>query len=146
MPDDPTIDDDAQDPSGNIRHLRERAKQADEAEARAVEAERRAALAEAGVPTDGLGKLFRDAYRGELSTEAIKAAMDEYGIGQQTSTQQIPDAEREAHQRLAEARGGSSNSDGSIDAADAINAASSPEEVLRIVNAAGIKIRAPQAP
>lgn len=73
--------------------LRERGDKA-EAKAKELEAElnaakRELALTRAGVPEQGTGALFRKAYDGELTSEAIQAAMDEYGI---TSPEPTPAA------------------------------------------------------
>lgn len=70
------------DDPGKLRERGDKAEQkAAEAEARAAELERQLALAEAGVPREGVGALFRKAYDGDLTPEAIKEAMGEYGIG-----------------------------------------------------------------
>ena len=47
---------------------------------RAAEAEMRAAMAEAQIPRDGLGALFRDAYKGDADPDAILAKAKEYGL------------------------------------------------------------------
>ncbi len=63
-----------------IKELRARAKSADEAEARAAAAERNLAFAEAGIPKDGMGSYFRDAYKGDLDPDAIKAEAVNAGL------------------------------------------------------------------
>ena len=75
-----TTGDEAPDP-GELR------KRGDKAEAKAAElaaelesVKRELALTNAGVPSSGVGALFRKAYDGELTSEAIVAAMGEYGI------------------------------------------------------------------
>lgn len=67
--------------------LREAAARAKEHEQRAAAAEaevqtlkRQLAFQEAGVPTEGAGKWFRQGYDGDLSVDAIKAAAIEDGI------------------------------------------------------------------
>lgn len=62
-------------------------KRGDKAEAKAAElaaelesVRRELALTNAGVPSVGTGALFRKAYDGELTSEAIQASMVEYGI------------------------------------------------------------------
>ena len=54
---------------------------------------RELALTTAGVPNAGTGALFRKAYDGELTSEAINAAMEEYGIGQEASAPAAPIAD-----------------------------------------------------
>lgn len=93
-----------------LRKSREHAARADEAEARAIAAERRSVFAEVGIPSAGMGSLFRDAYQGDLSPEAVKAAAEGYGIlgGAQSDGQQdgLTEAEREAQRRIAGAGSG----------------------------------------
>lgn len=64
--------------------LRERGDKAEAkataAETRVAELERELALTTAGVPNEGTGALFRKAYDGELTEEAIAASMLEYGV------------------------------------------------------------------
>lgn len=64
--------------------LRERGDKA-EAKVRDLEAQlaaqtRELALTDAGVPREGVGALFRKAYDGELTADAIQASMGEYGL------------------------------------------------------------------
>jgi len=80
----------ADDPAG-LRHRAEEAlRKATEAETRATAAERRATFAEAGIPTEGVGALFRKAYDGELTIEAMKTAASEYGILETSKTSEAP--------------------------------------------------------
>jgi hypothetical protein len=116
-----------------IRSLESKAKKADELEAQVAELQRRAVLSEAGVPDTPIGKLFKDAYKGDLTTEAVKAAMVEYGIA--SGTEAVSAAEQAAHQRIASADSGQGPSDGAIDAADALRNAKSEQEVLAILDA-----------
>lgn len=77
---DPSTGEEATDPA-DLR------KRGDKAEAKAAElaaelesVKRELALTNAGVPSQGTGALFRKAYDGELTAEAIQASMAEYGI------------------------------------------------------------------
>jgi hypothetical protein len=125
------VNPDPDDASGNIKLLRERAKAADEAEARAAAAERRLAFAEAGIALDAKTQYFVKGYDGELSAEAIRAAATEAGlIGETTTEDPIPQAERDANRRMNEARGG--GNEGGIDgpSIDAQIAATTTREEL----------------
>lgn len=82
--------DEASDPAG-LRHRAEEAQsKTKEAETRAVAAERRAAFAEAGIPSEGVGALFRKAYDGDVTLEAIQASASEYGISGQSAANTSP--------------------------------------------------------
>ena len=63
-----------------LRDARKQRAQLAEQQQRAAQAEMRAAMAEAQIPRDGLGALFRDAYKGEPDPDAILAKAKEYGI------------------------------------------------------------------
>lgn len=75
-----------------VRNLRERLQeleaQLEKSESEKQELRRKDVFREAGVPTDGVGKLFAKSFDGDLTVEAVQAAMDEYGIktGESTST------------------------------------------------------------
>lgn len=102
MSDNPEVQSDSGD--GNIKHLRDRAKQAGEletqlqetqarlaeVEASAKENQRKAAFLEAGIsPEDPKVKYFYQGYSGELDPEAIKAEAATIGLSQPVS--QTPD-------------------------------------------------------
>lgn len=67
-------------PPGWRKNLEDRAKRGDEATQRADQAERRLAIAEAGVPTKSrLGRIFADDFDGDVSDDAaIKAAWEAF--------------------------------------------------------------------
>ena len=90
-----------------LRQSGDAIKRAEEAEARAVAAERKSAFAEVGIPTSGAGKLFRDTYQGDPDPEAVKAAAEGYGI-LQVADAGVTDAEKEALQRMNAAGTGAS--------------------------------------
>lgn len=72
--------DNENEPEG-IKNLRAKAAKADEAEARAVAAERRAAFLEAGVPLSSKpAQALMASYSGELTPDAIKAEAAEWGL------------------------------------------------------------------
>jgi hypothetical protein len=74
----------------NQRKLEERAKRADEAEARAVTAERRLAFLEAGVDPNKPGAAwFIKGYDGDLSVEAVKAEAAKAGFLREAPAQQV---------------------------------------------------------
>jgi hypothetical protein len=103
-----------QEENPNLKQLREKAKLADELQARLDEAEaknaindRRNAFAESGIDvTKGPGRLLLDAYKGENTPEAIKAAAAEYGIPLVTEeVNELPDTGTEVRQELADNAG-----------------------------------------
>jgi len=102
---------DAKPPSDNqenIKVLREQAKAAKDAEARAAAAERELAFAKAGVPLDDKrAPLFLKGYDGPAEAEAIKAAWDEH-FGSAPSAPATSPEEQAAHGRMADAAAGAS--------------------------------------
>lgn len=95
------------DDSSTIREMR---RQLDEAAARekARDAEiasirRDAMFDKLGIKPDGVGKLFRDKYDGELTEEAVKTAATDYGV--LTPPRATGDEEREIVQRLRDTGG-----------------------------------------
>jgi hypothetical protein len=64
----------------DIRKLEQRAKQADELQAKLSDLERRQAFADAGIPTEGPGAWFRKAYDGALEPDAIRSAFGDAGL------------------------------------------------------------------
>lgn len=142
----PSTDDEheQQQDSPVIKDLRKRADQADANETRAVAAERKLALHEAGL--GGLNqtqmKAFLGAHEGDWDADALKATAKELGFGQspsngeQTDDPQIPAEELDAHQRVAAAAGGEP-APPSPDLTAAIQAAKDPEEIKTILRNAG---------
>lgn len=77
----------------DIRVLRERAANAETADARATQAERRLAFLEVGVDsTSPVGQLFIDGYKGELTPEAITEAAAKVGAMRQAPAPADPGA------------------------------------------------------
>ncbi|RMH67984.1 MAG: hypothetical protein D6683_17410 [Actinomyces sp.] len=121
------------DPAGLRKRAEEALKAAREAEARAAEAERRAAFAEAGIPTEGVGALFRKAYDGEASVEAIREAAAAYGILGAGTTPGTSDAVPESEaQALATAATGVAST---TEPASPSGAASINDEIVRLYQA-----------
>ena len=91
-----------------------------------------------GIPEDGVGRLFRKAYDGDTTPEAVLAAAQEYGIIQHASNQQqarYSDTDAELTQ-LARVQGATVGSSGSNPVAPeqkflaGMANAGSPEEVM----------------
>jgi hypothetical protein len=128
----------------NIRkQLREAEKARKELEATRAELtqqKREIEFAKAGIPENGLGSLFRKAYDGEATAEAIKQAATEYGILQAAPTPeaQAPafDGELEALRRSQGATIGTSGvgPDLGQEYLARLAEASNPEEVMKIVS------------
>ena len=125
----------------NIRkQLREAEKARKELETVRAELEsqkREVQFSKAGIPDTGVGSLFRKAYDGETSAEAIRAAAQEYGILQSEQVQEVPsnDSELDALRRAQGATIGNSGAmpDPQQMYLEALASASTPEEVMRIV-------------
>ena len=124
----------------NIRkQLREAEKARKELDGLKAELEtqkREVQFSKAGIPDSGIGSLFRKAYDGETSQEAIRAAAEEYGILQSESTENYSnDAELDALRRTQGATVGNSGAmpDPQQMYLEALASASTPEEVMRIV-------------
>ena len=93
-------------------------------------------FSKAGIPDSGIGSLFRKAYDGETSQEAIRAAAEEYGILKSESTEDTSsNAELDALRRTQGATVGNSGAmpDPQQMYLEALASASTPEEVMRIV-------------
>jgi hypothetical protein len=128
----------------NIRkQLREAEKARKEAEAlrnELAQQKREIEFAKAGIPDNGLGSLFRKAYDGEATAEAIKQAATEYGILQsaQASASAVPstDVELEALRRAQGATIGTSGvgPDLGQEFLTRLAEANSPEEVMKVVS------------
>ena len=87
-----------------MKALKAQADKAKELEAALADRDREIAFAKANIPDTGLGALFRDAYKGDTSVEAVKAKAIEYGILQSETSQPKPDtsdAELDALRRAA---------------------------------------------
>jgi len=80
--------------TNDLRELREAAKRAKDNAAKAEASDRRAVMAEAGVPREGkIAGLFRDSYKGELTEEAVKTAWEQ--LQAEMGGLPIPDQEAE---------------------------------------------------
>jgi hypothetical protein len=94
----------------------------------------------AGIPDSGIGALFRKAYDGEASADAIRAAAQEYGILQPASTptpdESLPDYELEALRRTQGASVGALGVSPSQEQEfmAALGNATSVEEVMKVVS------------
>jgi hypothetical protein len=98
-----------------------------EAQSRLEAIDRGKVFDDAGVPAEKTGALFREAYKGDLTAEAVKAKAIEYGlIEPETPTPSVPAEELAAHQRSAETVG---VVEPPPDALAKIAAATTPEEL-----------------
>lgn len=124
----------------NIRkQLREAEKIRKEAETLRAELEaqrREIQFTKAGIPDSGIGALFRKAYDGDASPEAIRQAAEEYGVLQSQAPVAEPvDTEVEALRRAQGATVGTSGAypDTQQQYLEALASATTPEDVMRIV-------------
>ena len=124
----------------NIRkQLREAEKARKELDGLKAELEaqkREVQFSKAGIPDSGIGSLFRKAYDGETSQEAIRAAAEEYGILKSESIEDTSsNAELDALRRTQGATVGNSGAmpDPQQMYLEALAAASTPDEVMQVV-------------
>lgn len=99
------FEDSEQQDQGDIKSLREKAKQADYLANTNSELERKIAILEAGIDTNSaLGKLFLKSYDGKLEREEIRDAASEIGlIKMETTIEEVPIGETEStYQRVSE--------------------------------------------
>lgn len=132
------IDDQAD--NANIRQLREKAKRADELEARVAQMEKDAAFTKALGPSVEEARVkdyFIPAYKGEMTPDAIRAAATEAGFLQQATPPPAGQTVDPTNDRIAAASQGAGEP-APPDLHAAINAATSEEEVLAILEAAGV--------
>lgn len=95
-------------------------------------------FSKAGIPDSGLGQLFRKAYDGDTSLDAIRQSAEEYGILQTPASIPEPsnDSELEALRRVQGATIGTTGAapDSQQLYLEQLAAASTPEEVMRVVS------------
>lgn len=145
------------DESAVIRDLRKKADKADAAEQRAVAAERKLAVSEAGLTlNDAQRTALAAVHQGEWNPESVKATAESLGfVKVETEQKQTPDPPpagegdmtvaqyvRQAQEAMDEAMAGTPPPRISDDDAFAqrIREAKSPEEVLKIASEAGLKV------
>lgn len=147
---DNSVEDESGEPSKDsrqfVRKLEQEAKagkaakrEAEEAQREAANAKRELAFLKAGIDLESpTGKLFAKAYDGDTSLDAVKAAAGEYGLIPTSQTDEVKN-DLDALNRVSQA---SSGSTGTIapNALDAIRGASSPEEILKILQQNNISI------
>ena len=142
--DDVQVDDQQDGLDPNIRKaLRDNERKARDAEKRTAELERELAFAKAGIPDTPLTTTLAASYTGEKDPTAIKSYFEGLGVeitgASAGSPQQAPqgpsDAELAAQRQVADL-GGGAEGDGAIRYEDAIAAAKSQDEVMRLVRQA----------
>jgi hypothetical protein len=136
----PDTDDEPQRDNHDIRQLREKAKRADELEARLAAMERETAFAKAlgDKLTDPKMRYFEKAYDGDLTVEAIREAAKRDGFWPEPQGAGGNDrADLEAATRMAAASQGAGEPV-PPDVHEAVRKAQSEEEVLAIIEAAGV--------
>ena len=119
-----------------VREAEKARKELDGLKAELETQKREVQFSKAGIPDSGIGSLFRKAYDGETSQEAIRAAAEEYGILKSESTEDTSsNAELDALRRTQGATVGNSGAmpDPQQMYLEALASASTPEEVMRIV-------------
>lgn len=125
----------------NIRKQLRQAKKAqqerDNAIAELESYKRDLAFTKLGIPEDGVGRLFRKAYDGDTSPEAVLEAAREYGVISPKPVEAVGNSETDAElQQLARVQGATVGSSGSNPVAPdqkfaaGMADAQSPEEVM----------------
>lgn len=137
-----TDDDTQHEDSSVIKDLRKRAERTDAAEAEADAAKRELTLHRAGLGdlSDKQLKALGAAHEGDWDPELLKATATELGFmrqpGEAETTPQIPAAELEAHQRVANAAMGEAPA-AELDLTAKIQAAQSPAEIMELLRNSG---------
>lgn len=122
-----------------LREAEKARKELEQAKAELAAQRREIEFAKAGIPESGLGSLFRKAYDGEASTEAIRKAAEEYGILSPTLSAPVEQgtspSELEALRRAQGATLGTSGAqpDPGQEFLAALAGADSPEKIMEIV-------------
>ena len=122
-------------------HIREELKQARadrkaraELEKELAETRRDSAFDKAGIPEGGMGALFRKAYDGDLTKEAIVAQATEFGVLQQQATGMEAElAALKAVHDASAAGGATEQEEVGAKFMREIDAAKSPEELTAII-------------
>lgn len=134
----------AQIPRTQVRKWEKQAKELEELRTQAARANREIGFVKAGIPDDGLGKLFRKAYDGPDDVDAIKAAATEYGVLKPEGQAQV-DASLAGHQTAIEAVSGAPPAAPGDDIEARMRQAKSAQEVARIAQEAGLNQFIPTA-
>ena len=103
------VEDPDNDPREWVKNLRKQAKEGKKAQRELEHLKRDLVFKEAGIPEEGPGKLFRKAYDGDVSEDAIRAAAQEYGILDAPPNSEPSPQEQQAVQRAAAATAGASS-------------------------------------
>lgn len=114
-----------------ITKLEKRVKDYGDAEAKIAAAERRAAFAEAGIPSGGLADYFRKGYEGEMTADAIRKAAADAGLTGTAAAADDPD--RAAHEQIADASAGANERTSSDDYASELANARTQEEAYAVM-------------
>lgn len=88
----------------NLKQLRAKAKKYDGVEKELNDLRREMAFTKAGIPDTPTGKLFREAYKGEPTEDAIRKSASEYGV---IEASQVPGDELDAMERVQQLSVGS---------------------------------------
>ena len=104
--------------------IRQRNERLTEAEQRAANLEKVTTFKDLGIdPNKGVGKLFFEAYQGEVTTDAVKAAAEEYelplGEQQAPAQQQDQQASQQGQQKDSQPAAGEAQANSAMDAAAA---------------------------
>ena len=118
-----------------LREAEKARKELDSLKAELETQKREVQFSKAGIPDSGLGQLFRKAYDGESSQEAIQKAAMEYGILQAPEEPSADDSELAALRRAQGATIGTTGAmpDPQQEYLNALAEAKTPEDVMRIV-------------
>jgi hypothetical protein len=124
---------------GALKHVREalelQTKAKAQAEQEAAQLRRELAVERSNLPEFPGKGFFLQNYNGEPTPDAIRSAAEQAGFVLETPAAEIPAQELEAHRAVAAVSAGSTTG-GDVPLEQALLTATSPEEVLRIVNQA----------
>jgi hypothetical protein len=116
----------------HLRKLEAENKALREQAAQAEQARRELTFVKAGInPDDPKTKYFVKGYDGEITVESIRQAAEEAGFIQSREAAQAP--ERDAWNRVTRAAQVGENSEPTVDYADKIRQARTPDEVMQLL-------------
>lgn len=100
------VQDPDNDPREWVKTLRKDAKEGKKAQRELETLKRDLVFSEAGIPSEGVGKLFREAYKGDVTPDAVRAGAQEYGILDAPPNSEPGPEEQHTVQRTAAATAG----------------------------------------
>ena len=128
-----------------LKRASEQTKELEALKGQLAEQQRNSVFDKAGIPEDGLGTMFRKGYEGDVSVEAVRKTAVDYGLLNPTSRTNDDTSNDSELEALRRTQGATTGGDGNAPDAEqlyltAIDAANSPEDVMKAVETDGRKV------